>query len=105
MSFEPWPDQYLFVEECASGQKYIVPISDETPLDLESLIDSWISNQYGGEFMRDGAIMPKLAGDYYATIITDGRPPDSVVVWQSGGFYLIRPEDKLTDSELDATKA
>ena len=26
--------------------------------------------------------------DYYATIITDGRPPDSVIVWNSGGFYL-----------------
>ncbi len=44
------------------------------------------------EFRLDGDLMPKLNGDYYARIMTDGRPPESVVCWSSGGFYLKHTE-------------
>ena len=33
-------------------------------------------------------MQPKLDGDYYAKIITDGRQPDSGVVWDGAGFWL-----------------
>lgn len=83
-----YPDCYLHVEECRSGETYIKPLSDEDILDLETQLDLWIESEFCGELERDGDIMPRLQGDYYAKIMTDGRSPDSVVCWESGGFYL-----------------
>jgi len=85
---EPCPDQYLRVEECRSGQTWVVPISARTHLDLTKLVKKWIKQEFDGELFLDGGIMPRLQGDYYASIITDGHPPNSHVVWTSGGFYL-----------------
>lgn len=83
-----YPDCYLLVEECRSGQRWIVPIRGRTTLDLEKRVKAWIKSEFAGELRLDGRIMPKLQGDYYAQIKTDNRPPDSVVCWTSGGFYL-----------------
>lgn len=88
MKRETYPDQYLHVGECHSGQTWIVPISDETPLDIDALVDVWIASEFGGELERDGETMRGLAGDYFAQIKTDGREPESPICWQSGGFYL-----------------
>lgn len=85
---QTYPDQYLHVEECRSGQTWIVPISPRAHLDLEKRVKQWIRSEYCGELRLDGDIMPRLSGDYYAKLITDGRPPDSAVVWSSGGFFL-----------------
>ena len=82
------PDTYLAVEDSRSGSIAIVPIEPDQPLDLAALLDQWIDAEYGGELVRDGELIPRLAGDGYAWIQTDGRPLDSVVVWESGGFYL-----------------
>lgn len=83
-----YPDCYLHVMECRSGREWIVPIKGNATLNLERRIKGWCRQEFGGELTLDGKIMPKLEGDYYAKIITDGRPPDSVVCWTSGGFYL-----------------
>tara|TARA_R110000868_G_scaffold188768_3_gene431547 strand:+ start:9179 stop:9502 length:324 start_codon:yes stop_codon:yes gene_type:complete len=83
-----WPDCYLHVRECRSDEQWIRPIGKNAKLDLAANIRKWVKEEFAGELFLDGKIMPKLEGDYYATIITDGRPPDSVVVWTSGGFYL-----------------
>lgn len=83
-----YPDCYLHVEECRSGQTWVAPIRARQTLDLKRRVKEWIKMQYGGDLSLDGELMPKLQGDYYAKIITDGRPPDSVVCWTSGGFYL-----------------
>lgn len=83
-----YPDTYLHIEECRSGETYIKPLSDEDILDLETQLDLWIESEFCGELERDGDTMPRLQGDYYAKIMTDGRSPDSVVCWESGGFYL-----------------
>lgn len=80
-----YPDQYLLVKECRSGETWIIPFGPDDTLDIRHNVKKWIAS--------DGELMPKLSGDYYAAIITDGRPPDSVVVWQSGGFYL-KPNEK-----------
>jgi hypothetical protein len=85
---EKFPDQYLHVEECRSGETWIMPLRSNTKLNLKRLIKRWVKREYGGELQLDGEPMPRLSGDYYAKIITDGRPPDSVVVWTSGEFYL-----------------
>lgn len=85
-----FPDQYLHVEECRSGETWILPFGDNDLLDLKVNLEKWIENEFGGELALDGEIMSRLQGDYYAKIITDNRPPDSVVVWQSGGFFLKR---------------
>ena len=83
-----YPDTYLHVQECRSGQEWIVPISPRATLSIERRVDAWIKSEFCGELKRDGEIMPRLEGDYYAKIMMDGRPPDSHVCWKSGGFYL-----------------
>lgn len=83
-----YPDCYLHVEECRSGETFIQPIRSNEKLDLKKLVKKWIKKQFGGELFLDGDLMPKLQGDYYARIMTDGRPPESIVCWTSGGFYL-----------------
>ena len=83
-----YPDCYLHVEECRSGQTWIVPIRPKQTLDLKLRVKEWIKSEYGRDFSLDGELMPRLQGDYYARIMTDGRSPDSVVCWTSGGFFL-----------------
>lgn len=83
-----YPDTYLHVTECRSGETFIVPVHGNSSLDLKRQVKQWIKIQYARELKLDGELMPRHAGDYYAKIMTDGRPPDSVVCWTSGGFYL-----------------
>lgn len=93
MKRETYPDQYLHVEECRSGQTWVVPISGETLLDIDALVDAWIASEFCGEMERDGEIMRHLSGHYFAQIKTDGREPESPICWQSGGFYLKSVEE------------
>jgi hypothetical protein len=83
-----YPDQYLHVEECASGATWIVPLSARRKLDLKKLVKEWIKGHFGGEFVLDGELIPRMNGDFYARIMTDGHPPESVTCWRSGGFYV-----------------
>lgn len=85
---QTYPDCYLHVEECRSGQTWIMPIRGNSLLDLEHQIKRWIKQEFGSELALDGETMPRLSGDYYARIMTDSRPPESAVCWTSGGFYL-----------------
>lgn len=68
-------------------------------LDLRHQIAKWVKAEYCGELQIDGQLMPKLDGDYYGKIMTDGRPPESVVCWTSGGFYLKPAGTKLFGKE------
>lgn len=83
-----YPDCYLHVRESRSGEEWIVPIGDHDSIDLRTQLNAWVRTQFAGELTLDGEIMPKLDGDYYGRIMTDGRPPDSCVCWAGGGFYL-----------------
>lgn len=84
-----YPDCYLAVEECRSGTYWIAPLRGNALLDLKHQVKRWIKSEFGGAFRLNGNLMPRLQGDYFAQIVTDGRPIDSTVVWQSGGFYLV----------------
>lgn len=79
---------YLLVRECRSGEEWVTEIKGRMLLDLETRVKAWVKAEFGGELKLSGELMPRLSGDYYAVIITDWRPRDSVVVWQSGGFFL-----------------
>jgi len=79
---------YLFVEDCRTGQEWFVEIDEDVPLDLEEQVSLWVEEQFEGELKIDGKLMPALEGDYYAQIKTDWAPKNSVVCWESGGFYL-----------------
>lgn len=83
-----WPSAYLLVREERSGEEWIRPIRGNGLLDLKRNILKWIKDEFNGELVLDPPIQPRLSGDYWAAVITDHRPPDSVVVWQSGGFWL-----------------
>lgn len=73
-----------------------MPLRGNSSLDLRTQIAKWVRKEYGGELVLDGKLMPGLDGHYYARIMTDGRPPDSIVCWQSGGFYLKQWNDYKT---------
>lgn len=83
-----YPEQYLHVREANSGQEWIKPLRGNATLDLRRQIQRWAKEEFCGELALDGELMPGLDGDYYGRIMTDGRPPESVVCWESGGFYL-----------------
>ncbi len=83
-----YPECYLHVEECRSGETWIFPLRGNAKLDIKHQVKRWVKQEFGGDLQLDGEPMPKLQGDYYAKIMTNGTPPDSVVCWSSGGFYL-----------------
>lgn len=83
-----YPNCYLHVTECRSGETFIMPLRGNSLLDLRHQVKKWVKQQFCGELRLSGKIMPKLEGEYYGKIMTDGRPPDSVVCWEGGGFYL-----------------
>jgi len=83
-----YPDTYLHVTDCRSGQTWIKPLRGNSVLDLTHQVRKWVKEEFSGELRLNGDIMPKLDGDYYGKIMTDGRPPDSVVCWEGGGFFL-----------------
>jgi hypothetical protein len=83
------PDQYLLVRHCCSGDWWIMPLRSNTPLDIVALVRTWIWRSFSrGTLALDGPMLSKVEGDFYATLYIDGRPPDSSVAWDSGGFYL-----------------
>lgn len=86
-----FPDTYLHVVECRSGQEWIEPIGPRALLDLTTRVKAWIKKEFSGELRMDGKIMPRLEGDFFAQIKTDGARPESVTCWESGGFYLANP--------------
>lgn len=88
LSTPKYPDCYLHIQELRSGQEWIMPLRGNSLLDLKHQIRKWIKQEYCGELALDGEPMPRLDGDYYGKIMTDGRPPDSSVCWTGGGFYL-----------------
>ena len=63
-------------------------IKNDDVLDLETLLISWVENQFCDELILDPPLMPRLEGDFYAQIKTDWADKDSVVCWESAGFYL-----------------
>lgn len=83
-----YPEQYLHVLHCRSGQTWIEPIRGSTRLNLTKILKRWIKKEFCGELQLDGMLQPRLEGEYYAKIMTDGRPPKSIIVWESGGFWL-----------------
>ena len=83
-----WPDYYLHVRECRSGEEWIMPLRGNSLLNLKHQIKKWVKREFTGELRLDGEIMPKLDGDYYGKLMTDGRSPDSIICWEGGGFYL-----------------
>ena len=83
-----YPDCYLHVRECRSGQEWVEPIRGNASLDIATRVKAWVKKEFCGELKVDGKIMPRLEGDYYAQIKMDGERPESVRCWTSGGFYL-----------------
>lgn len=90
-----YPETYLHVRDENSGEEFVLPIRGNGLLDITHQTKRWIKQQFGGELMLDGKLQSGLSGDYYARIMTDGRSPDSVVCWQSGGFYLQMTTDAV----------
>lgn len=76
-------EQYLLVTD--GGETRAYPIADDEPLDLEAQLTALYPD-------CELELTRAMGGPSYAAIITDGRPPNSVVVWQSGDFY-VEPND------------
>lgn len=83
-----YPDTYLHVRCCRSGEEWIMPLRGNSLLSLERQVKRWIRQEFGGELFLASGIMRRLEGDYYAQIMMDGMSPESGICWESGGFYL-----------------
>ena len=79
---------YLHVYDCKSGEDYFKEIKDDDVLDLETQLIQWVADYFCGELELDLPIIRGMEGDYFASIKTDFNAPDSVISWESGGFYL-----------------
>lgn len=83
-----YPDCYLHIENCKSGEDHIMPMRGNSSLNLTHQVKKWIKKMWNSDCILDGDLTPKLQGEYYARIMTDGRPPESVVCWTGGGFNI-----------------
>lgn len=84
-----WPRVYLHVRHISSGEEWVQPLRGNAALNLRLRVRRWLREEFAGELALDGDIMPRLDGEYYAQIMTDGRAPDAGVCWSSGGFYTV----------------
>ena len=73
--------QYLLIDTDYQVEAY--GFDDNTQMDLESMLNEIYGMEHDVALQR-----PSLCGPNYAAIITDGRTPDSVIVWESADFYL-----------------
>lgn len=87
-------NQYLLVTD-NDGNEWIQEIKDDELLDLETLISKWIQIHYGEDcsLCRPFDSTNKIFGDFYAVIITDGRPPDTLVIWE-GAYFFVNFDEK-----------
>lgn len=83
----------LHVEECCTGDTWVMPIGENDQMNLKANVERWIAAEFEGELALNGELLPKLQGDYYAEMRTN----DSAVVWDSGGFYLKSVDDKQSN--------
>lgn len=81
-------ETYLHIRCCRSGEEFFREIKDDDILDLETQVIAWVEEQFDGEVELDLPIIHGIEGDYYASIKTDFNSPDSLISWESGGFYL-----------------
>lgn len=88
-----YPDQYLRVYSRRDGETFIMPIAEDEPLDIDTLIQDWVKYRYGDDDHNVHISRPvRGLCEHDAAIITDGRPPDSCIVWSSAEFDLIPKE-------------
>jgi hypothetical protein len=80
-------ETYLYIYDCKSGEEFFKELKDDDILDLESQVINWVNEHFCGELVIDLPLCD-FEGDYHASIKTDFNSPDSVVVWESAGFYL-----------------
>jgi len=75
-------DQYLLIDSDNGFNCEAYAFDDQTPMDIETMLQEVYSE-------HEVSLSPAMGGPNYAAIITDGRTPDSVVVWQHTDFYLV----------------
>ena len=82
-------ETYLLVTD-KEGIESVMEIQEDELLDLEALICKWIERELGDSFCLAQPFDSnnRIFGDYYAVIITDWRPKDSLVVWEGAYFFL-----------------
>ena len=80
-------ENYLYVYECQTGDEFFKELKDDDLLDVETQIIHWVKEHFAGEAEIDFPLCD-FEGDYHASIKTDFNSPDSVIVWESAGFYL-----------------
>jgi hypothetical protein len=79
---------YLYICNCRSGEEFFKEIKDDDILDLETQVIHWVKDYFDDEAEVDLPIIHGLEADYFASIKTDFNSPDSVISWESAGFYI-----------------
>lgn len=93
MDFIPFPEQYLRVIIRSDGSTFIMDIADDEPLDIDALIHKWVKDRYGDDDHNVHISRPvRGLCEHDAAIITEGRPPETCIVWSSAEFDLLPTE-------------
>lgn len=79
---------YLYIYDCISGEEFFKEIKDDDILDLETQVIQWVKDYFCDEAEIDFPLIHGMEGQYFASIKTDFNSPDSVISWESAGFYL-----------------
>lgn len=74
-------EDYLFIHRGVDGTKEAYGLKDDSPLNLGKLLQAVYPD-------FTVTTVPESGGSDYAAIITNGRPCNSVLVWNSCNFYL-----------------
>lgn len=87
--------QYLLVTNDKEDTHSVMEIKDDELLDLEALITKWIQCKFGEScsLCQPFDSSNKIFGDYYAAIITDWRPKNTVVIWE-GAYFFVNVDEK-----------
>jgi len=85
-----YPDQYLLVTNRREGTQSIMEIAADEPLDLKSLIHKWADRElFEDDYVIEISTPIRGLFDWEACIITDGRSPDTCIVWQSADLNIL----------------
>lgn len=98
-------DSYLLVQDDVDSCCEAMEILPDDTLDIDTLLRRFLTLRLT-DWEADGwklETLPSCGGSRYAAIYTDGRAPDSPIVWATRDFYLTAPDDAdWRDAEEDS---
>lgn len=83
-------ENYLIITENRSGETWTMQIKDDELLDIDELVIRFVGEQFDGELevVEIDHSRTCSCADYYAQIKLNNEAPESIVCWESAGFWI-----------------